>query len=348
MSVFRPTYKEKNTGETKQSKTWRYKFIFAGKEINESAKTASKTVAKEAEKKRRRELELGFNAITDARDRRVRTVAELADDFLTDYKIRQPKSAVFAEYCLRRMKRILGETMAVDVNDKTVRQYQNARLKEKAAPKSINEEVNFLLRLLPIAQAGAIRAVLKQQKALKLKVGKGPGKAFSESEKTQLVEAAKKAPRSKGIALAMLLAQQAGLRDKEVRELQWERFDLVGRVITVGETKTDAGSGRRIPMSDEIYAAALEYSKWYIGKFGATKPAWYLFPFGINKENGDPSRPQSTLKTAWKRAREHAKVTGRYHDNRHTFVTDLAESGAGDEVIRGHGGARLERDAEAL
>ena len=27
------------------------------------------------------------------------------------------------------------------------------------------------------------------------------------------------------------------------------------------------------------------------------------------------------------------KVIGRWHDNRHTLVTELAESGAGDEVI---------------
>jgi integrase len=31
--------------------------------------------------------------------------------------------------------------------------------------------------------------------------------------------------------------------------------------------------------------------------------------------------------------REKAKVVGRWHDNRHTLVTELAESGAGDEVI---------------
>ena len=31
--------------------------------------------------------------------------------------------------------------------------------------------------------------------------------------------------------------------------------------------------------------------------------------------------------------RDKAKVVGRWHDNRHTLVTDLAESGAGDEVI---------------
>jgi len=44
--------------------TWWYKFKFAGQTIRESAKTASKTVAKNAERARRRELEEGFNGIS--------------------------------------------------------------------------------------------------------------------------------------------------------------------------------------------------------------------------------------------------------------------------------------------
>jgi integrase len=31
--------------------------------------------------------------------------------------------------------------------------------------------------------------------------------------------------------------------------------------------------------------------------------------------------------------RTKAKVTGRWHDHRHTMITDLAESGAGDQTI---------------
>jgi integrase len=31
--------------------------------------------------------------------------------------------------------------------------------------------------------------------------------------------------------------------------------------------------------------------------------------------------------------RKNAKVKGRWHDNRHTLITELAESGAGDETI---------------
>jgi integrase len=39
------------------------------------------------------------------------------------------------------------------------------------------------------------------------------------------------------------------------------------------------------------------------------------------------------LKTSWTTIREKAGVTGRWHDNRHTLITELAETGAGDETI---------------
>ena len=42
-----------------------------------------------------------------------------------------------------------------------------------------------------------------------------------------------------------------------------------------------------------------------------------------------------TLKTSWAKVKKTAGVTGRWHDNRHSWVTDLAESGeASDETIR--------------
>jgi integrase len=41
----------------------------------------------------------------------------------------------------------------------------------------------------------------------------------------------------------------------------------------------------------------------------------------------------SSLKTAWKNLKTRAGVTGRFHDTRHTLITELAESGAGDQTI---------------
>ena len=57
-----------------------------------------------------------------------------------------------------------------------------------------------------------------------------------------------------------------------------------------------------------------------------------MFAFGTPLPK-DPTRPITSFKTAWTKVRENAGVKGRWHDNRHTLVTELAESGAGDEVI---------------
>lgn len=59
--------------------------------------------------------------------------------------------------------------------------YQTARLKEEAAPKTINDEVVFLLRLLG-DRGEAIRARLRPQRALKLPVRNHVGKPYSAEE----------------------------------------------------------------------------------------------------------------------------------------------------------------------
>ena len=47
----------------------------------------------------------------------------------------------------------------------------------------------------------------------------------------------------------------------------------------------------------------------------------------------DPTRPITSFKTAWIKVRPKVGVKGRWHDNRHTLVNELSESGAGYEVI---------------
>ena len=76
MAVFQPTYKDPKTGKQMFSATYWYDFTFCGKRIRESAKTTLKTLARMAEQKRRRELEVGFNGLADNRDERIRTIKE--------------------------------------------------------------------------------------------------------------------------------------------------------------------------------------------------------------------------------------------------------------------------------
>jgi hypothetical protein len=171
VSIYRPKYKNRETGEWIEQEVWWYKFRFAGRVIRESSKSSRKTIAQEAEKQHRKELERGYNNIADTRIERIRTIEELADEFFEAYKLRSPKSATFAEYALGHVKRLLGKRMSVDMSDVAITGYQTSRLKEKASPKSINEEVGFLLRILD-EHGDAIRAKLRRKGSLKLKVAR--------------------------------------------------------------------------------------------------------------------------------------------------------------------------------
>jgi hypothetical protein len=122
------------------------------------------------------------------------------------------------------------------------------------------------------------------------------------------------------------------MRDKEIRTLTWAQIHFDKNYLAVGRSKTEAGDGRTIPLNAILLPVLLEYKEWYKEKFGATEPEWYVFPFG-KPSPSDPTRPVTTLKTAWNNVRDNAKVQGRFHDNRHTLITELAESGAGDETI---------------
>jgi integrase len=248
-----------------------YHFLFAGRHIQESTKTGSKTLAKAAEQKRRRDLEEGFNSLADDRKERVRALADLAADYLEEYKLRH-RSPKFAEYACRHVTRLIGGAMTVDVNEQTILSYQSARLKEKASPKTINEEVGFLLRVLQV-QGDAIRARLRRKKQLKLTVREQVGRAFSPEEKNLLyVQALLR--RSKAIHPALVLALNCGLRDKEIRTLQWGRLHLGEAYLVVGETKTAGGSGRTIPLNSFALAVMQEYEQWYKEKFAGRKPEW--------------------------------------------------------------------------
>jgi len=287
---------------------WWYEFWFAGRRIRESSKSPSKTVAKGAEQKRKRELEAGFNNFTDQRHERIRTFSDMADEFFDAYKLRLPQSVVFAGYAINHLKRLVGGKMLVDFNETAVIQYQNARLNEGAAPKSVNEEVGFMLRILG-DPGDLLRIRLRKRKMLKLKVRQTVGKAYTPAEKDRMLEEARKA-RSPHIYLALTLALNAGMRDAEIRNLTWEQIDFTKKFLAVGRSKTEAGEGRTIPLNSSLFEVLSEYTVWYREKFGEPRVEWYVFPFG-KPSPSDPTRPVTTLKTAWNNVRTNAQVKGR-------------------------------------
>ena len=224
-------------------------------------------------------------------------------------------------------------------------EYQDERLREKAAPKTINEEVGILLRFMG-ERGELIRARLKKGRQLKLKVRKYVAKVFSPEEKNHMIEAAR-AAKSPTIYPALMLATNTAMRSSEIRMLTWEQVDLEKRFLIVGRTKTDAGEGRTIFFNSPLYEALKEHSEWYTLMFGRIEPHWYLFPFG-KLHQLDPTRPITTLKTAWAKrpsARGREWALARYAAYPHHGVSRKRCWRRDDH---GHRWPRLAADAEAL
>ncbi len=118
----------------KRGRVWWYKFYFANKLIRQSAMTSSKTLAKEAEKQRRRELEEGYNGLAgEDRTKRVQNFSQAADGLLRDYRLRRAENSVrYLKQRLAHLNAHMGDMMLIEITPDIILEYQNIRLKEGA------------------------------------------------------------------------------------------------------------------------------------------------------------------------------------------------------------------------
>ncbi len=317
----------------RRGETWWYKFVFAGRVFRESAKTNSKELARRAETKRRRDLEEGYHALK--KRQAPQTLKSASDDWLELKKpTLAPKSYLIEKTNLKHILPVLGQRLLTDLDANDISRYHQHRLKEKAAPKTINLEI------------GTIRAILRRHRlwanlqpdVRMLSTSDDIGKALSpEDEKKLLDECADS--RSRSLLPAVLLALNTGMRYSELRLLRWKQADLERLTVRVGKSKTEAGAGRVIPLNDR----AAKILTFWADQFPKREPEHFVFAsekYGAGGDkfeptvyNVDPTKAINSWKEAWESAKERASVTIRFHDLRHTVVTRMLEAGVPISVV---------------
>jgi integrase len=241
-----------------------YNFQLNGHRYSRSTRKTREKDALEVEAAARRLLLNGHQGVLqqEQRERERQTIAAAADAFIEDYTAKH-QAPGFAEYDLGRVKRLIGHLRILEVTPDIVKRYQHDRLKEDAAPKTVNDEVGLLLRLCG-DQGDAIRGVLKRTKSLKLKLPPSPGRPFEADEQTRMLAVARastlaareaclrqargeRAPRgakqggSPCIYPALVIALNCGMRDSEIRLLTWDQIDLEKQFLTVGRRRQTPG-----------------------------------------------------------------------------------------------------------
>jgi integrase len=322
----------------RRGRTCWYKFKFAGQTIRESAKTNSKTVAKNAERTRRRELEEGFNGISKPQRAQLFNLA--SESWLETKKAHlSPRSVTIEKLNLKHIKPSFGGMLICDIGPDDIAAYQSARLREKAAPKTINLEV------------GTLRAILRKHRlwaniqpdVQMLRVRDDVGRALTEEEEKALLRECRKS-RSRSLYVAVEVALGTCMRYGEIRLLRWNQIDFAKGELRVGRSKTEHGEGRVIPLSKRV-RTVLEF---WAERFPNRKPNEFVFPSerygGKGKDDAfgfagsiayalDHTKPVGDWKEAWEAAKQRAGVTCRFHDLRHTGCTRMLEAGVPFSVV---------------
>ena len=316
----------------KRGKVWYYRFQFAGQRVHESTRTEQKTLAREIMHGRLRELQESFGRI---KKRQLPPPLTVAAQAWLDGKIAiSQHTEVSYRGAIAHLAGHFGPTLLCDITPDSVAAYQKFRKGQGVGPRTVNIEV------------GVLRGILKKAKLWReiadevsfLPENPSPGRAISEEEEHRLLKACAES-RNRGLYGVVMLALNTGMRAGEIRSLKWGQVDFLGRSLTVGKTKTKAGTGRPIPLNDR----AFELLKHWRAQFSEPQLEHFVFPkekYGLSGDSRqpcayhmDPTRQMNSWKVAWRGALKRAGVKCRFHDLRHTFISRLAESQASDSTI---------------
>jgi integrase len=326
----------------KRGGVWWFEFEFQGQRIRESTRSRSRSIARQAELVRRRDLETGINRI--AKRERMPLFRLAAEQWLA------AKSATSAcltaqtyGYFVRSLVQHFGERLVCDIDHRDIAELQRKRLQEGKSARTVNLEVSTLRQIL---RAHGLWAPIGER-VKHFRERQDVGCAISREDEEKLLDVIRQS-RSPALLPLFVLALDTGLRRSELRalrlrdlKLEWKDGFIRSGEFCVPKSKTDAGTGRIVPLTHRACAAL---SLW-LSRFPAAGADTYLFPahkVGLSG-NGrtaqaygfEPSRPAGEWKKAWSVALKRAGLKYRWHDCRHTFVTRLAENpNVSEETIR--------------
>ncbi len=337
-------------GKRPEGGAWWYRFRFGGRIIHESSRSQSLTVAREAEKQRRRQLEESWNRIE--KKKLPPTFEQAGTEWLRKRAALKANTRETYQHALKHLNTFFGKRLICDIEAPDVAAYQKTRAAENAAGATANKEFTVLASIL--ADHNLWNGIRRDAK--RLEENESAGRALLPDEESTLLRMASEVAAKQGhwspIYTVTVLGLNTGLRHSEVRRLRWSDVDIGQRVLVVGRTKTEAGSGRPVPLTQPAWTAL----DMWASRFPKRQPDDYVFPAC---ENGhiDPARPVANWRTAWhnvtsavecpKCGRRQA-ATGscrnadckaglrgiinplvglRFHDLRHSAATKMLENG---------------------
>ena len=307
----------KQTGST----VYWVKYYRNGQSFRESTRTANLGEAKQFLKTRLGEIATGrfYGPIVE----RI-TVAELADDFLRDYRINERKSTEDAEARWKlHLGLFFGHMKASEVTSDLVARYVDDRRQQGAANATVNRELAALKRMFRLGLCSTPPKVNRVPKFPHLAENNIRTGFLEEGQFEKIIA---HSPETWFRAIVDV-GRTYGWRIGELLRLRVRQVDLLANVIRLEPGTTKNRDGREVSMTQTINALL---SECVSGK----QPDDYVFTW----PNGNPVKD---FRETWRNACIAAGVPNLlFHDLRRTAARNLRRAGVAEGIIMKIGGWR--------
>jgi integrase len=275
-----------------------------------------------------------------ARDPSVKLFGAVADYLKAKEATANSKRTIaFDRERLEIVKRLVGDVKLTAITRNTIEGLQAKRRLEGAGNRTINMDVGALRQVL--RRFKQWRRLEDDVKMLTEAGGVPVGRALTVEEQKRLFESAASNPEWEHVYCAAVLAANTSMRGVEVKHVRRRNIDLekvwdvesaTGKgVLYVTRSKNET-SKRPIPLN-QAAKEAVERMLRRADTLGHKDPDHYVW-CSSQHHKFDPTKPAEKWDTAWRALRTAAGLRGfRFHDLRHTVVTDLLEAGEPEHVI---------------
>ncbi len=240
--IFKKKWKDKRSGEIVEGETLWIKYYRNGKPYYESSESAKEADAEKLLKKREGEIVTG--KLPGIHFDKVR-FEEIAEDFLTDYRINQRKSLRKAVHYVEDLKACFVEMRVPNITTDKIRRFIEDGLEQRKANSTINRSLSALKRMLHLGkQANKVNDIPYIPMLKESNVRKG----FFEYHEYDTL----RNPLPDYLRPIVIFAYHTGWRKAEILGLTWDKVDLRQGTIRLdpGETKND--EARMIYMDQEL------------------------------------------------------------------------------------------------